>query len=64
MAKIKGATTEDNPFTITIADLDIKGLREFQKYMSGNFKPLPAGYKRDCERLKEVWFATNSCPIS
>lgn len=54
LAKIKGATTEDNPFTLTIADLDIKGLREFQKYMSGNFKPLPAGYKGDCERLKEV----------
>lgn len=54
LAKIKGATTEDNPFTLTIADLDIKGLREFQKYMSGNFKPLPAGYYRDCKRLNEV----------
>ena len=54
LAKIKGATTEDNPFTLTIADLDIKGLREFQKYLSGDFKPLPAGYKNDCERLKEL----------
>lgn len=54
LAKIKGATTEDNPFTLTIADLDIKGLREFQKYMSGNFKPLPAGYNRDCDRLKDM----------
>ena len=54
LAKIKGATTEDNPFTLTIADLDIKGLREFQKYLSGDFKPLPADYNRDCDRLKDM----------
>lgn len=53
LAKIKGSTTEDNPFTLTIADMDIKGLREFQKYGSGDFKPLPAGYHGDCKRLKD-----------
>jgi hypothetical protein len=54
LAKIKGATTEDNPFTLTIADLDIKGLREFQKYLTGDYKPLPAGFDRGCDRLKDV----------
>ena len=51
-------TTPRNMVAIETAEIDIKGLRLYQRYLQQDkdksFKPLPAGYKRDVERLKNV----------
>ena len=51
-------TTPRNVVTIETAEIDIKGLRLYQRYLQQDkdkpFKSLPAGYKRDVERLKNV----------
>ena len=57
LLKVIRGTTEKNQTTIETADLDIRGLRLFQKYGENNkdeFKPLPAGFNRNVARLNNV----------
>lgn len=51
--KVKGGTDEDTPISILVGQLNIKALREYQLYADEKhkFKPLPADYPKDNERL-------------
>lgn len=51
--KVKGGTDDKNPINILVGHLDTKALREYQLYADEKhkFKPLPAGYPKNKERL-------------
>ncbi|MBP5667120.1 MAG: RNA-directed DNA polymerase [Salinivirgaceae bacterium] len=53
--KVKGGTDDKNPINILVGHLDVKALREYQLYADEKhkFKPLPADYPKDNERLKK-----------
>ena len=57
LLKVVRGTTENNQVTIETADLDIKGLRLFQRYgddKKEEYKPLPDGFNSGSERLKNI----------
>ena len=59
--KVKGGTDEDTPINILVGHLNIKALREYQLYADEKhkFKPLPADYPKNKERLTNTSIGFN-----